>query len=145
MAVQEKSRIIQFVDWMFFDVKFFFLVLLPPVVFEAGYVASRDVFLELGCHRDHFVVFGILHEYLHRGRFDVFERKLLVTIYKWINFVFVIREFNYDYRSSDRSIRLSRHWERRRGFKRLDDFRRIGVEQRPSASFCMKCFPSKSR
>ena len=24
VAVQEKSRIIQFVDWMFFDVKFFF-------------------------------------------------------------------------------------------------------------------------
>ena len=37
VAVEDKSRIIQFVDWMFFDVKFFFLVLLPPVVFEAGY------------------------------------------------------------------------------------------------------------
>ena len=71
VAVQEKSRIIQFVDWMFFDVKFFFLVLLPPVVFEAGYTlhpgtyfGNSDAiatFAFLGSFMNTFIVGGLMY------------------------------------------------------------------------------------
>ena len=71
VAVEEKSRIIQFVDWMFFDVKFFFLVLLPPVVFEAGYTlhpgtyfGNADAiatFAFLGSFMNTFIVGGLMY------------------------------------------------------------------------------------
>jgi len=71
VAVQEKSRIIQFVDWMFFDVKFFFLVLLPPVVFEAGYTLHPATYFRnadaiatfafLGSFMNTFIVGGFMY------------------------------------------------------------------------------------
>ena len=71
VAVEDKSRIIQFVDWMFFDVKFFFLVLLPPVVFEAGYTlhpgtyfGNADAiatFAFLGSFMNTFIVGGLMY------------------------------------------------------------------------------------
>ena len=77
VAIEEKSRIIQFVDWMFFDVKFFFLVLLPPVVFEAGYTLHPGTYFRnadaiamfafLGSFLNTFIIGGLMYLAGHLG------------------------------------------------------------------------------
>ena len=67
---EEKSRIIQFVDWMF-STSSFLLVLLPPVVFEAGYTlhpgtyfGNSDAiatFAFLGSFMNTFIVGGLMY------------------------------------------------------------------------------------
>ena len=45
----ESQRMTSFVEWIMFDTEFFFLVLLPPVIFEAGFsLQKRPFFRNLG-------------------------------------------------------------------------------------------------
>ena len=43
---QDSARMTAFVEWIVFDTEFFFLVLLPPVIFESGYTLNPETFFK---------------------------------------------------------------------------------------------------
>ena len=43
----ESQRMTSFVEWIMFDTEFFFLVLLPPVIFESGYTLNPRLCFEI--------------------------------------------------------------------------------------------------
>ena len=67
----QSQRMTSFVEWIMFDTEFFFLVLLPPVIFEAGYTLNPEtlfknmdaiaVFAFVGTFTSTLVVGGIMY------------------------------------------------------------------------------------
>jgi NhaP-type Na+/H+ or K+/H+ antiporter len=74
---RESQRMTSFVEWIMFDTEFFFLVLLPPVIFESGYTLNPEtlfknfdaisVFAFLGTFTSTLVVGAIMYFSGHLG------------------------------------------------------------------------------